>query len=771
MKFLDALGAYSNPALEQIAFQQGLFEISDKGLRGSGRIRAIAQLSKNMAQPDQVARNIRQIGPVGRAMLKILLDGGSLSVERMGQALARAGVALRAPEDATMGETETKSNPDYIGIPSLKDAVTRCAMCGVIFAADPPSAAELANALGTRLIVPDEVTRAARDYDLLNEEYENLSADAPAQTYSITPADFLRDLGKYWRYARAQGGMRLTAQEWLFKSDFKNLQAAFNIQPPTDEARAQRLWFLRRMLMSLGLAGTTPNSILANEQAGDFFSLPMTERMAQTFASWLAQDVWNELAALEQADVGWGLAQVKPHDTPHSRVLRARLNVLRQLAFASQDAQGNVSSNWLSMDKFVEKMRADEYNFLYPRRDASANGMYLGGVYTNYRDPLELRFAKSYKETEAWSVVERKFIAHVLTGPLHWLGLLAFDRPPAGADAPARMRLTPAGAWLLNLAPAPAFAERGGRVLVQPNFTVLAMEPVSDAVLADIESFADYQSGDRAMNYTLTRQSVYRGQRAGWGANRIVAFLESHQGAPIPNNIKRSLEEWQQQHLRVTFVKNATLLQYADAATRQTAQEALDAAALEILSDTFDMAQPGTRASGLLQNLRAGGWSPLVTNPAQEPPEPLMRLSEDGAVALRHAVPDVIALNRVLPLTEQTPAGLRVSAKSVRAALANGQLVDEMIVTLGQLAEGGLPARLSANIHTWAAFYGSVALRPIMLLALPNAEVLASAIKDSDLGKYLSPIEQSGKALALVEPQHADVVRELLEDRGIFIQQ
>jgi hypothetical protein len=113
------------------------------------------QLSKNMAQPDQVARNIRQIGPVGRAMLKILLDGGSLSVERMGQALARAGVALRPPDDATMGETETKSNPDYIGIPSLKDAVTRCAMCGVIFAADPPSAAELANALGTRLIVPD----------------------------------------------------------------------------------------------------------------------------------------------------------------------------------------------------------------------------------------------------------------------------------------------------------------------------------------------------------------------------------------------------------------------------------------------------------------------------------------------------------------------------------------------------------------------------------------------------------------------------------------
>lgn len=104
MKLTDALALYSNHALEQIALQQGLFEIADRGLRGSGRIRAAQALSKKMSEPDQVARNVRQIGPVGRAALKILLDGGPLGIDRLRQTLTRAGITLRAPNPDAGGK-------------------------------------------------------------------------------------------------------------------------------------------------------------------------------------------------------------------------------------------------------------------------------------------------------------------------------------------------------------------------------------------------------------------------------------------------------------------------------------------------------------------------------------------------------------------------------------------------------------------------------------------------------------------------------------------
>ncbi|HQZ23049.1 MAG TPA: helicase-associated domain-containing protein [Thermoflexales bacterium] len=771
MKLTDALALYSNHALEQIALQQGLFEIADRGLRGSGRIRAAQALSKKMSEPDQVARNVRQIGPVGRAALKILLDGGPLGIDRLRQTLTRAGITLRAPNPDAGGKSYFHT-PNFIGTPILEDALARCALFGVVLALDPPNETNegLEEGIGTRFLVADEVARAVRDYKLLDEAHDSVTAEPPTQAFSITPADFLRDLGKYWRYVRTQNGLRLTAQGWIFKADFKNVRAAFNLPPAGDEAKTSRLWFLRRTLMALEMLDLTENGLIHKEEPDGFLSMDMAQRMSAAFVMWANGESWNEMMALQQAGANWTMAQTNPHDAPHPRMSLARLCVLRELGFASQDAQGKPSGAWLSTAKFIEKIRSDDYDFLYPRRTKTLDDFYVGGGYTNYRDPLELRFQESFQESETWDVVERKFIGHILAGPLHWMGLLEFDSLPASADAPpARMRLTPAGTWLLNMGDPPAFAESGGRVLVQPNFTILAMEPVSEAVLADIENFAEYQSGDRAMNYLISRQSVYRGQRAGWDAARVIAFLESHQGGPIPSNIKRSLEEWQQQHSRITFVKGATLVQYADAITRESAKDALGNAPLSALTDTFDVADEGLSAEQVLQLLRAGGWSPLVTRPAGDPSDTLMRLSEDGAVTLRHAVPDALALGRLLPLAEQSETGLRISAKSVRAALANGQHVDGVLITLGQLADGGAPVRLQTNIRAWAAFYGEATLREMILLELPNAEVLASAIKDSELGKYLLPVEQAGRALALVESSHANTVRGLLQERGIMI--
>src|SRR5207248_6650959 len=86
-------------------------------------------------------------------------------------------------------------------------------------------------------------------------------------------------------------------------------------------------------------------------------------------------------------------------------------------------------------------------------------------------------------EAEGWEKVEREYIANIIAEPLHWLGLV--DVGLVGDKALA-FRLTPLGAYLFGLAaqpPAEAAIAQTGRLVVQPNFQIFALEPIAEQTL------------------------------------------------------------------------------------------------------------------------------------------------------------------------------------------------------------------------------------------------------------------------------------------------
>ena len=107
---------------------------------------------------------------------------------------------------------------------------------------------------------------------------------------------------------------------------------------------------------------------------------------------------------------------------------------------------------------------------------------------------------------------------------------------PAGGKAPdgwSAVRLTDMGRWLLMDGPEPAIPEETGRVVLQPNFHVFAFDPISDSVLARLDSFAVRLNAERAVEFEITRESVYRSQQAGQSVGAIKAWLEQVTGSPL----------------------------------------------------------------------------------------------------------------------------------------------------------------------------------------------------------------------------------------------
>ena len=103
----------------------------------------------------------------------------------------------------------------------------------------------------------------------------------PNTTVSASAFDFQRDLGRYWRHVRKTGGLTLTQQGWVYKSNFKALLAALNMaDSPNDEAQNGKLWFMRRLLTAMHeFTGNNFDHELQVSPTGKLLNLPMAQRV------------------------------------------------------------------------------------------------------------------------------------------------------------------------------------------------------------------------------------------------------------------------------------------------------------------------------------------------------------------------------------------------------------------------------------------------------------------------------------------------------------
>jgi hypothetical protein len=119
--------------------------------------------------------------------------------------------------------------------------------------------------------------------------------------------------------------------------------------------------------------------------------------------------------------------------------------------------------------------------------------------------------------------LEQTFVAQIMAGFVFQLGLveLGYATPPDKPTAWQAFRLTPLGTAVLHNKPLDT-APAAGQIIIQPNFQILAMGPVSLSLLAKLDLFAERRKVDRhAFEYHLSRESIYAAQQVGYAVDQV----------------------------------------------------------------------------------------------------------------------------------------------------------------------------------------------------------------------------------------------------------
>lgn len=765
MHIQDLLLAYDAAVLKQLGRDQKL------EIKNFGKEQVTTMLAKHLTQPAQIAQALTQLKPAERTVLTFIQRaGGEVFSGALKQILVQEKIIAPTPEKKNRyGSYDLEpyvGNPSYTGKPALEDVAARLFKLGLVFARGilPGMRQMIGLQGGKALVIPSEILSHLPPVAPTAHE----TIPIPAHTVPGSARNLQRDLSRYWSFVRRSGTLELMSQGWLYKKTVTEIAAllGWTADKKRDEKTDSHLFFLRRLLMDLKLLRPEKNGWDAfNEQTwvadGEaFWARSPQERTRAAFEAWRDGDAWNELRIPPAA-----------YGSDHRKPAPPELAAARKLLLEKIKAYG--ASAWIALDTLLDDIRLTQYEFLFPRQ-------WVGYSFNPYRtiettpyyqanNPFGITYKDITAEASGWNTVEGAILTHIITGPLFWLGLvdLGSEKPNAPATA---YQLNETGAWLLGLQDAVTFSQEGGRVVVQPNFQIVAMEPIADGILMALDAFAQFEGGEHALLYRLSRESMYRGQRSGWDAERVISFLQEMARVPLPQNVQRSLQEWQTQHERITIRRNVPLLQADSPAT-------LDA----LLANQADASQWGSRvaphitlprgdAQTATRALRDAGLFPLITRAGQTDATASVTADETGALEFFGRAPNIYAYAAVEPFAEILDEHhAQFTPASTSAATAQGITIPDILARLKHVHRGPIPLKLVQRLKAWGRFYGDARLGQLTLVEFRDEAARQELLADPELKTYLTPFDAGARPLALVRADNIEQVRELLQERGIAL--
>ena len=771
----DLLGLYSSGALSSMASYHGLAKHGPKA-----KPQTIAELCKVLVERDRIQRTWKDLSPAERATVEAILQrGGKALTGTLRAMLTQKGLVNKA---ATAGPDSIFMKPPNARAENsrrFEDVVARLTLRGLIFAADDLTTrypgsnnAELIKRdleqPVTRVYIPEPIRRHLPQPAPLTTAAAPVKVAAQQESSART---FQRDLYLYWSFVRGQP-LALTSKDEPHKSQLKEVNATLLTRAELGKGEGEidhpRLRFVRLLLEALSLFESRADSQVSVSEDTQFFALAPAERVRKSFETWRDKPFFSELLLLPR---GARPARFEPSMLDGTdEVLNARRTVLETV----EDLAGG--GDWVAFDRLLEQIRERDYEFLLRRPSAPVNSYAMNYYrvqhpYTAATNRLGLDFPNILTDEDGWDKVEANFIRGVVLGPLAWMGLadLGWTDEAKRREVPAAFRLTQLGRWLLGRGPEPVIPAAGGRVIVQPNLHVIALDPVNDATLVTLDRFAERLSAERAVEYQLTRESVYAGQQQGWDTARIQEFLRQQTGAELPGNVARSLDEWQAQHERIVI--------HAHVALVHGTAGALDAVMHDPGSAPLVVSRPGAEVlrlvnaaaiPAMMQVLGAHGILPLRSDGSPATPN-AVEAAETGEVRLLARRPSLFLHGHLAVLADPAGEGrYQISAATVARAVRAGLSAPDVMERLQAVHRGPVPEGLTRRVRAWAKHYGEAAVDDVVLLQVRDAATLDELMADPEIAPLLRPFKPAPKkALARVQPADVEKLRALLAERGV----
>lgn len=775
----DAIDAFNANDIGAMLRQAGIRDLP-KTKEGKAKLWA-----ERLTDPARIRQALASLKPRPRKALELLqASDGELRTARFRSLLERSGITQaesKRPQPSRLwGPVQPETAPDPV---TFEEVLGNLLLNGLIWSHTLPDGAQASariNFSGGRYVyIPAEV---AVHLPPVPPKERALPQVQHIVTSSARTCQ--RDLYLVWSAAREQQ-LTLVSNGLLSMADLKRVAKQLlipeTIAKGAKESDYRRLFFLRRLLSALDLLKRElqTGDLQAQPDRG-FLTLSPIERVKASFESWRDGAWWNELWATYVP--GHTRASGSAVDFAPPQIGQARRKVLEtlvKLARPQADAQG-----WVGLDDIADYLRDRDEEFLIDRKTAETQ--YQAYRYSYYSQaplsPYQYNqlmwqweaYAKS--EEDGWNGVERLFIQAVLTEGLYWLGLvdLGYARPVTaeGGKAPEGLlavRLTDMGRWLLLGAAQPVIPEESGRVVLQPNFRIFAFDPISDSVLARLDSFANRLRAERAIEYELSRESVYRAQQEGQTAPQIAAWLEQVTGSTLPQNVARSLDEWQTAFERIIVHRQVGWVEAAspDLIDALLTDPKLQKAIVKRATPTGLIVRSG-KIGAIEQALLAAGELPSRSARADKVPRGAIVVADDGSVHPAQAVPALYTYGALQPFTERAGIGWRITPASIARAAAGSLDAAEILNRLSAMALDGVPEALQRRIKTWSKHYGSAHLTTVTLVQFRDQETLDELLQDPALARVLKPFHPAAKlGLATVAAEDIERLRELLAGRGV----
>lgn len=586
-----------------------------------------------------------------------------------------------------------------------------------------------------------------------------------------------RSLYLYWSLLFAsRDGLPLVGSKLLsrpaLRQVIEQVEPTLNTEVVRTEADAPRLLFLRLLLMKLELIYERNGALFA-APAETYFALPLVERARRCYHLWLETPFWNELGYLPGVILRPGPG---PLDPAHPEVLHARSMVMERVVEQALQTPGA----WQSFSTFIARAKLYVPYLLFPRQYGARAERYSTGS-NPYGWDFRLRHGW-LTHREGWHLVEGGFIRAMLNGPLRWLGLVEVKEE----DKVDTFRIITHISDIINDDALPPEDVVWGRLVVQPNFELIVLAPVSEALLVNLDRFAERARLEQIAQYRLTKASVTRAVQMGLRAETIQQQLEQAAGgsAAIPQNISYSLVEWERQARRIELWPRVTLLEvdeaplldelFADEQTRPLFGRRVAPLLAEVKADRMDELQtllwqreymPALVPAPLYNDLLASEHMPaheaqwkLLPNGLLQPAYPVVNLYLAAE------------LDRISEPDEAT-GWRRITAASIAAS--QHIPLEHIVRFLQHYCQGGVPPSFLIRLKLWGGGYDRQQI--IQVEQAPMLRLSASALRDIQADEELGPLLDAEipptSRLVRLSPHALPRVLELLRERGFIVEE
>ena len=351
------------------------------------------------------------------------------------------------------------------------------------------------------------------------------------------------------------------------------------------ERDVPRLALLHHLARRLGLIRLTKRRLQPNPPpAKRWLRSSPGQQLASLQEAWRDDERWNEL---------WRLPTLRCEDTGWRNDPRlARERVLGHLARCPV-------GEWLSLEAFIAAIKHADPDFQRP--DGDYRSWYI-------RDAASGEYLMGF---EHWDQVEGALIAHLISGPLRWLGVVALGYGDEGETQPHCFRITPQGAAFLGLTPPPPDPEPESVVIASDlRVHVPPATPLYDHF--QLARISEWEASVPEFVYRLTPAALARALGENVSVKQVLAFLERISGGRVPSNVSVSLRGWAEKFGAVRL-RRAVVLQVRKEITLQELRTLPQTAPylIEIISPRAALVKEEDWPH-LLEELRKLGYLPQV---------------------------------------------------------------------------------------------------------------------------------------------------------------